>query len=155
MNAQVAFDIISLELTIYATLLGFISVMFIFWYGKTHEKYSDKKAKTLGEKIRKLFFHLAFYVYGVFVIFGSISIVSGIWILSLLATYVEPLSDVYLVPGVYNQLLNFSSMFSLWIYFSMFYIVVFLLITIWPKADLSGLFRKKTKTSKNKKEKKR
>ena len=155
MNAQVAFDIVSLELTIYATLLGFLSVMFIFWYSNVYERYSDIKAKTLGEKIQKLFFHLAFYVYGTFVIFGSVSIVTGVWILSLLAAYVEPLSDVYLDPGVYNQLLNFTSMFSLWIYFSMFYIVVFLLLTIWPKADLSRFFKKKTKTSKNKKEKKR
>ena len=43
MNAQVAYDILSLEMTIYATLIGFLSIMFIFWYNQVKNKLSNLK----------------------------------------------------------------------------------------------------------------
>lgn len=143
MNAQAAFDILSLELTIFATLLGFISVMFIFWYGLVKDKLKNRKPKTIGGKIQKIAFHLSFYLFGIFIIFGFGGIWTGVWILNLLSVYTEPLSSIYLESGVYQQLLFFTQWFSLWTFFTMCYIVFVLLAAIWPRIDILKLRRKK------------
>ena len=136
MNAQAAFDILALEMTIFATLLGTISIMFIFWYGRTKDRYTGEKAKTLGEKIQKILFHLSFYLFSIFIMFGFGGIFLGIWILSIFAAMTLPLSEIVLESEVVNPLLLFTSWFSLWVFFTMFYIVIILLPTIWPKVKM-------------------
>jgi hypothetical protein len=126
MNAQAAFDIVSLELTIFATLLGFISVLFIFWYGQVKEKFKDIKPNTMYKNLLRILYKSAFYLFDSFIIFGIIGILSGIWILNLIAVMPGPLSSLYLKSDVDNALLLFSQWFSFWIIFSLLFIVLVL-----------------------------
>ena len=75
--------------------------------------------------------------------FGFGGIFLGIWILNIFAAMTLPLTEIVLESEVVGSLLLFTSWFSLWVFFTMCYIVFILLPTIWPKINILKKKRKK------------